>query len=170
MPYEAEAGRIPSMSDQGVSEMLAREIPRHYRKLQEQLHRWVDPLPDAQIWVCPYTYGNSVGHLLLHVTGNLSYYIGTEIAKSGYVRNRDLEFTSTERLPKPVLLRNFDAAIEMACRTAAAQQPQEWGTPYTARGEEDASTRFMIFLRCASHLQEHIGQIVYLSKEIAKHR
>ena len=35
------------------------------------------PLTDSQFWQKPFPYGNSFGHLVLHLTGNLNYYIGS---------------------------------------------------------------------------------------------
>ena len=43
------------------------------------------PLSDAQFWKKPFPYGNSFGHLVIHLTGNLNYYIGAQIAKTGFV-------------------------------------------------------------------------------------
>src|SRR5262249_52283908 len=88
-----------------------RDFARYYRQCSEKIHALVDPLSDDQIWTKPYPYGNSIGHLLLHLTGNLSYYIGAEIGGSGYVRNRPLEFSDSTRHPKATLLGNFDVAI-----------------------------------------------------------
>jgi len=51
------------------------------------------PLTEKQFWTKPYPYGNSFGHLVLHLTGNLNYYIGAQIANTGYVRDRAREFT-----------------------------------------------------------------------------
>jgi hypothetical protein len=51
------------------------------------------PLTDAQFWTKPFAFGNSFGHLVLHLTGNLNYYIGAQIAQTGYVRDRPREFT-----------------------------------------------------------------------------
>jgi hypothetical protein len=34
--------------------------------------------------------------------------------------------------------------------------------------EEDADNRFNIFLRCASHLHHHVGQMMYLQKELMR--
>jgi len=39
----------------------------------------VDPLSNEQFWPKPYPYGNSIGHLVLHLTGNLNYYIGARV-------------------------------------------------------------------------------------------
>ena len=80
---------------------------------EQKIRALVEPLTDEQIWTRPYPYGNSIGHLLLHLTGNLSYYIAGEIGGSGYVRNRPLGFTDTSQAPKAVLLKIFERTIEM---------------------------------------------------------
>jgi DinB superfamily len=139
----------------------------YYRRLAQQLHKWVDPLTTEQIWRRPYPYGNSVGHLLLHLIGNLNYYIGAQIANTGYVRNRDLEFTDTKPKAKDELLRNFDATVAMVISTVREQGPADWPAPYSAE-RSDAKDRFMMVLQGAGHLYHHVGQIIYLSKEIAR--
>jgi uncharacterized damage-inducible protein DinB len=133
-----------------------------------ELHKWVDPLSDEQFWRNPFTYGNSVGHLVLHLTGNLSYYIGTRIADSGYVRNRDLEFTESRKPPKAEVLRNFDDIIALVIATIEKQSESGWSTPYSAERDTTSKNRLDIFLRCASHLYHHIGQIIYLARELKK--
>ncbi len=79
---------------------IAADFTRYYHEAAKKVRALVEPLTDEQIWTRPYPYGNSMGHLLLHLTGNLSYYIAGEIGGSGYVRNRPLEFTDTSRAPE----------------------------------------------------------------------
>jgi hypothetical protein len=148
----------------------AHDLGRYYEKAAAQIQALVQPLSDDDFWRQPYPYGNSTGHLLLHLTGNLNYYIGAEIGSTGYVRNRDLEFSDASRRPKAVVLQEFSQAIAMVKGTLARQSDQDWGAHYTARGMEDAENRFTAFLRCAAHLQHHAAQIVYLTKEIARQR
>ena len=83
-----------------LAKIVSSAFASEYRMRAEELHKWVDPLTEDQFWRNPYTYGNTVGLLLLHLTGNLNYYIGARIAETGYVRNRDLEFTESGGLPK----------------------------------------------------------------------
>ncbi|MGH9744145.1 MAG: DUF1572 family protein, partial [Candidatus Acidiferrum sp.] len=116
----------------------------------------------------PYTYGNSVGHLVLHLTGNLNYYIGARVADTGYVRDRDREFTDAEKPDKAEVLRAFDRAIAMVVAAIKQQTASDWLKPYSAEREPQAAERFMIFLRCAAHAYHHVGQIIYLSKELTK--
>jgi uncharacterized damage-inducible protein DinB len=114
----------------------------------------------------PYSYGNSIGHLLLHLTGNLSYYIGAEIGGTGYVRNRPLEFADTVRYPKQELLAKFDAAVATVAAALQKQSQGDWSAAYTAKGLEDCGDRFSAFLRCAAHISHHTGQMMYLVKEM----
>ena|SRR5258708_30451444 len=151
-----------------LSSTIACDFCRYYQQVAEQIHKLVEPLSTSQLWRRPYPYGNSIGHLLLHLTGNLSYYIGAEIARTGYVRNRPLEFSDPSYPAKEVVLKNFDAAIAMVVATLEKQSEADWDTAYNSKGWEDAGDRFTVFLRCAAHASQHMGQIIYLCKEIAR--
>jgi uncharacterized damage-inducible protein DinB len=147
---------------------IASDFASYYEYIREQVHRWTEPLTQEQFWHNPFGYGNSAGHLILHLTGNLNYYIGARVAQTGYVRNRDREFTEPNKLRKEDVLQNFDEAITMVIKTARKQAPDGWLEPYSAEREPEAQERFMIFLRCASHAYHHVGQLVFLNKEFAK--
>jgi uncharacterized damage-inducible protein DinB len=151
-----------------LTQTISAGLAGEFRKRAEDLHRWVDPLSDDQFWKNPYAYGNSAGHLVLHLTGNLNYYIGAQIAKTGYVRNRDLEFTETRRPRKAEVLRKFDETIAMVIATLGQQREVDWTLPYSAEREPEAHDRFRAFLHCATHLFHHLGQLIYLSRELTK--
>jgi uncharacterized damage-inducible protein DinB len=158
--------RIAFVTD--LNTTLVRDFERTYREAAQKIHALVEPLTDEQIWTRPYPYGNTIGHLLLHLTGNLSYYIGAEIGGTGYVRNRPLEFTDTSRAPKAELLAKFDQAISTVMAVIKKQSEQDWSAAYTAKGFEDCGDRFTAILRCAAHLSHHTGQIIYLCKELER--
>ena len=147
---------------------IGMNFSRYYQVIAEKVRALLAPLSDEQIWKKPYPYGNSIGHLVLHVTGNLKYYIGAEIANTGYVRTRELEFTSEERISKDALLTGFDDAMVMVQDTIAKQSATDWAADYSAKGLEDAGNRFTVFLRCAAHADHHLGQMIYLRKEIER--
>jgi hypothetical protein len=98
----------------------------------------------------------------------LNYYIGARVAETGYVRDRDREFTDKQPLSKEEALRAFDRTIAMVVATIRKQKPEDWGKAYTAEREPEAADRFQIFVRCAGHAYHHVGQIVYLSRELAR--
>jgi uncharacterized damage-inducible protein DinB len=152
----------------GVNETVANGLAAYYEYVAQHLHKWADPLTNEQFWRKPYPYGNSVGHLVLHLTGNLSYYIGARVAETGYVRDRDREFTDPHPPHKDEALRAFDQAVSMVVATIRKQGAEDWGKAYTAEREPQAKNRFQIFVRCAGHAYHHVGQIVYLSRELAR--
>jgi uncharacterized damage-inducible protein DinB len=152
------------------AELLARDFIRYYQDAAAKLLALVEPLSQEQLWTRPYPYGNSVGHLLLHLTGNLSYYLGAEIGGTGYVRNRPLEFTDTSRLPKDVVIRNFEGAVRTVVATLQSQSEADWSLHFTAKGMENAGNRLYAFLHCAGHLSHHTGQIMYLCRELERQK
>jgi len=157
---------VRNVSD--LSEVIGKDLADYYKMVREQTHCWVDPLTDEQLWLRPFAHGNSVGHLLLHMAGNLNYYIGARVAENGYVRDRDREFTEPEPKPKAEVLAAFDRAIAMVIATIEEQSADDWQKPYTAVREPEAAERFAIFLRCAGHAYHHVGQLIYLSRELRK--
>ena len=84
------------------------------------------PLTNAQFWQKPFPYGNSFGHLVLHLTGNLNYYIGAQIAQTGYVRDRPREFNDPTPPSKDEALKRFDDAGAMVLQTVRTQSTEDW--------------------------------------------
>ena len=151
-----------------LNETVGAGLAAYYEFVAAQLHKWVAPLSNEQFWRKPYPYGNSVGHLVLHMTGNLNYYIGARVAETSYVRDRDREFTDTNPPLKEEALRAFDRTIAMVVAAIRKQRPEGWGKAYTAEREPEAADRFQIFVCCAGHAYHHVGQIVYMTRELAR--
>jgi uncharacterized damage-inducible protein DinB len=153
------------MSD--LRAVVSRGLANEYGALARSVHQWVDPLSTEQIWTNPFGFGNTIGHLLLHLTGNLNNYVGAEIARTGYVRDRPLEFADDTRRAKDDVLRAFDDAVAMVLSTIEAQSEQDWCAPFTAAGH-DAADRFSIVMHCATHLNHHLGQIIVLARQLGR--
>jgi hypothetical protein len=98
----------------------------------------------------------------------LNYYIGARVAETGYVRDRDREFTDKNPPHKDEALRAFDRTIAMVVGAIRKQHPEDWSKTYTAEREPEAKDRFGIFVRCAGHAYHHVGQMVYLTRELAR--
>jgi hypothetical protein len=122
------------------------------------------PLTEEQFWTKPFPYGNSFGHLVLHLTGNLNYYIGAQIANTGYVRDRQREFTEPRPPSKEKALEGLDNAVVMVIKSVRAHLPADWTKPYSGAGTI-CSTHLDIVVQCAAHMQHHIGQMIYIANE-----
>jgi uncharacterized damage-inducible protein DinB len=152
----------------GLSSVAADTFASFYEEVRDKIHKLVEPLSTEQLWQKPYPYGNSVGHLLLHLTGNLNHYIGARIAGTEYVRNRPLEFTDVSRRPKEEVLAAFDRAIDMVAATIRKQSPEDWLAEYSDPTTPRDHTRFAAIQRMAAHADHHAGQIIYLVKELVR--
>ena len=150
-----------------LKETVASRLDARYTKLAGWVRELANPLSDDRFWTKPFPFGNSFGHLVLHLTGNLNYYIGAQIAGTGYVRDRPREFAEAERPSKDEALKKFDEAVAMVVRTIRSQSAEDWSAAYSATGV-DAQNRFEIVLQCATHLHHHIGQMMYLGFELKR--
>ncbi len=146
---------------------LAEVLTGLYTKNAARVRELAAPFSNAQFWQKPFPFGNSFGHLVLHLAGNLNYYMGAQIAKTGYVRDRPREFNDPNPPSKEEALRRFDDTVAMVVRTIQAQSPDDWSAEYSAE-REDATNRFDILVRCAAHMQHHIGQMIYLAFELQR--
>ncbi len=153
-----------------LSDTVLGALTGAFREYAERTRALSDGLTDEQFWTKPYSYGNSFGHLVLHLTGNLNTFIGADIAKTGYVRDREREFTDTSKRPKADVLRDFDAAIALVVKTLEAQSAESLTALPVRSGWEHSGDQssFGTFFHCAAHLNHHVGQMVYLEKELHK--
>jgi uncharacterized damage-inducible protein DinB len=150
-----------------LEQTICSSLTERYKKLAAMVHDLAAPLSDDQFWPKPFNFGNSFGHLVLHLTGNLNYYIGAQIAATGYVRDRPLEFSDATRSSKDEVLRKFDQAIEIVVRAINGQSAEDWSKEYSGTGAV-ARNRFEMVLQCATHLDHHIGQMMYLAFEFKR--
>lgn len=124
-----------------LNETVISGLATRYGKLADWLRETAAPLSNEQFWAKPFPFGNSFGHLVLHVTGNLNYYIGAQIAETGYMRDRPREFAEKARPSKEEVLKKFDDAIAMVERAIQAQSADDWAAAYSGTGA-DARDRF----------------------------
>jgi len=150
-----------------LDETVASTLAKRYKANAARVRELAVPLADAQFWQKPFPFGNSFGHLVLHLAGNLNYYIGAQIANTGYVRDRPREFNDPNPPSKDEALKRFDDAVDMVLKTIHAQSPEDWSAEYSGMGS-DAKNRLEILVICAAHIQHHIGQMIYLSYQLSR--
>jgi hypothetical protein len=155
------------MSD--LQSTLASVVTDRYIANAARVRELAAPLTNAQFWQKAFPYGNSFGHLVLHLTGNLNYYIGAQIAKTGYVRDRPREFNDPNPPSKDEALKRFDDAVAMVMRTIHAQSADDWSSEYSGVGT-NAKIRLDMVMQCAAHMQHHIGQMIYVGYELQKQK
>jgi uncharacterized damage-inducible protein DinB len=156
---ETTAMAQPAISSD-LARLTAAEFARFFRHLATRVERAVRAVSEQQLWTKPFSFGNSIGHLVLHLTGNLNHYIGALVAGSGYVRHREFEFTDPARRPVDELLADFHRAVDLVVQTLESQDAAAFATPVA--DQPPIETRLGLFLVCAAHMNNHIGQMSYL--------
>jgi uncharacterized damage-inducible protein DinB len=156
---------MASSSETGpLAATVGSEFARYFEHLAGRVERAVRSVPREKLFTKPFTYGNSVGHLVLHLTGNLNHYIGAVIAGTGYVRDRPREFTEPAPPSPEDVLGGFRDAVAMVVRTVQSLDDAGWQLP--VHEQQPIETRFGLVLVCAAHLNNHIGQMSYLVRAL----
>jgi uncharacterized damage-inducible protein DinB len=149
-----------SDNSSSLARIASAEFACYYRHLATRVERAARSVTEEQLWKKPLPFGNSIGHLILHLTGNLNHYIGALVSGSGYVRHRDHEFTDPTLYPLEELLARFHQAVDSVVRALEAQDDASFSASVT--DQPPIQTRLGLFLVCAAHLNNHIGQMSYL--------
>ena len=115
---------------------------------------------ESDIWTIQKGIANSAGNLCLHLIGNLNTYIGAQYGKTGYIRNRPLEF-SLKDIPRVELLSKIEETIVVVDNALNYISEVELKKEYPLLVFKDkTSTEFML-IHLTTHLTYHLGQINY---------
>ena len=170
LPVCREGKEFEQKAMNNLSTTISQGFAHYFQDFRQRVEELSNDLSEEEFWSNPYPYGTSIGNLVLHLTGNLSYYIGTQLAGSGYVRNREEEFDSIAHPGKAETLAKLEEAVNLVLSTLATQSDADWSSAYSAVGVDDVHDRFSIFLRCAVHFHHHIGQMGYTRDELIRKR
>lgn len=130
---------------------------RDLEKLKTEISSYKD---EKKIWETSGDVKNSAGNLCLHLCGNLQHFIGAVLGNSGYVRNREAEFTR-----KNVPVKELESEIELTTKvienTLKELKEEELKKTYPINvfGYEMTTGFFLIHL--TTHLNYHLGQVNY---------
>ena len=115
---------------------------------------------EATIWKIEKDISNSAGNLTLHLIGNLNTYIGKELGGTGYVRNRELEF-STKFVKRDLLIEQLNATFEMIKATLSGLSNDDLMQEYPILVFTEKTTTEYLLVHLTTHLAYHLGQINY---------
>lgn len=130
---------------------------RDLNKLKSELLAYQS---EEVIWKTEAAISNSAGNLALHLIGNLNTYIGAEIGKTGYIRNRPLEF-SAKFVPRDRLIADIEATIEVIKNALPLLTDEDYKVEYPVLVLEEKKSTEYFFIHLAVHLSYHLGQINY---------
>jgi len=115
---------------------------------------------EDNLWLVDKEITNSSGNLCYHLIGNLKHFIGSQLGNTGYIRQRDLEF-SAKNIPIKELQEGIDQTIEIIDSTLSKLSDEDLQLDYPLIVFKDKMTVGYFLIHLNSHINYHLGQINY---------
>jgi len=140
-----------------ITEALNKIIQRDLQKLKSEIESYKD---ESNLWRIEKNISNSAGNLCLHLVGNLNTYIGATLGQTGYVRDRDAEF-SLKNIPRKELIQKIEDTISVVNEVLPTLDDDtiQKEYPLLVLKEKTSTEYFLIHL--TAHLGYHLGQVNY---------
>ncbi len=153
-----------------VGEALIQESKRHL--LEEswpRIEKCVAALSETELWHRDNANTNSVGNLLLHLSGNVRQWIVSGLGTAPDERVRSLEFEErgpAGRGPVPAaeLLTQLQSTLSEAGAVLDRLDPNQLLETRTVQGFE--TTGVSVLVHVIEHFSYHVGQITHMVKAI----
>jgi uncharacterized damage-inducible protein DinB len=129
-----------------------------------KLRAAVESLPADRLWWRPNERSNSVGNLLLHLSGNVRQWIISGVGGYPDVRKRTVEFAARGGSNAAGMLDGLAATLREADDVLRAILPSELLERRTIQGRD--TTVFEALYHVVEHFSTHTGQIVWIAKMI----
>lgn len=140
-----------------TAHVLADFYERDLRKLIGEISQFKN---EENLWKTLPGISNSCGNLALHIVGGSNYLIGNKLANTGYIRNRNLEFSSAG-MPRKDLVTQLEELILLVAKTIKSQNLEsDFPIPF----DDAIRTKGYVLTQLALHLNYHLGQINYLRR------
>ena len=136
-----------------------------HRLLQEyfpKIQKCLNELSQEDIWWRAHETDNSIGNLILHLSGNVRQWIISGVGGKPDARNRPLEFAQRDSIPKAELLAKFEETLREADEVLAQFDPTK--LLEVRHIQKYNVTCLDAISHVVEHVAQHMGQIIYITK------
>ena len=127
-----------------------------------RIQQCLTELSEEDIWWRAHETDNSIGNLILHLSGNIRQWIISSIGGVPNTRNRAQEFAEREHLPKTELLKKIESTIIEADSTLKNLDSNKLLERRVIQGLD--VTCLDAISHVVEHVAQHLGQIIYVTK------
>lgn len=140
------------------------ERSRHYlaHEYPAKIRLAVTPLSDPLIWKRANDESNSIGNLLLHLSGNVGEWIVGGIGRRPNERHRAAEFAALDGDSGQSLLEKLDSTVGQADDVLSTLTEGDLGRELLIQGRR--TTVLGAVYHVVEHFSMHTGQIILLAK------
>ncbi|HJP84652.1 MAG TPA: DinB family protein [Gemmatimonadaceae bacterium] len=148
-----------------AEEFLARSRYWLTKEYPIKLRHCVEALPRQAVWSRPNQTSNSIGNLLVHLTGNVTEWILGGIGGRKITRYRAGEFAQTEGADAGELLDNLETVLHEAGTVLGDLTESDLERSVVIQDRE--TTVLSAVYHVVEHFSMHTGQIIFLTKMYA---
>ncbi len=128
----------------------------------ERIEKCVNLLTNEQVWYNFNDHTNSIGHLILHLCGNITQYIQSSLKNQKDERIRDLEFETKEQLSNEELIQKIKHTATEASEIIQHLNEEELLKERSVQGFNFTGVGNIIHV--VEHYSYHTGQIALQTK------
>jgi len=134
----------------------------------------LDALDDEQVWRRPNESSNSIGNLLLHLSGNVRQWIISGVGAAEDTRDRPREFAARGQIGKDELLGLLKTTLDETdavltrVETECSQSGSDAPLQRMCRPQAYESTVLDAVFHVVEHFSYHTGQIIFAAKWLAE--
>ena len=143
-----------------IPDELSALFHRDLTRLLQQLQAFPS---EGALWERAGGISNSAGNLVLHLEGNLREYIGRQLGKVPYRRERALEFSRT-KVPTIELVQRIEEVRKLVPAAISRLSTEEFEMLYPEKVLGASLSTRMFLIHLYGHLNYHLGQIDYLRR------
>ncbi len=136
---------------------------RDLQKVIEEINLYKS---DEDLWKLREGISNSGGNLALHLIGNINHYFGANLGKTGYIRERDLEFSDKD-VSREIIIEKLERTITVLKESLESLSDEDFQNIYPENLGGRTQATFGVVIHLLSHLNYHLGQINYHRRLLA---
>jgi len=122
----------------------------------------VEQLSDEDLWWRPNEVSNSIGNLILHLSGNLRQWIISSVGGAEFKRDRDGEFAARGPVARAELITNLKQTISEVDRVLEVLDSRRLLERLKIQKYEVSTLQAVYHV--VEHFGYHLGQILYIYK------
>lgn len=131
----------------------------------ERIGHCVGQLTDEEVWHRPRADLNAAGNLLLHLAGNVRYFVVHGVGGAADVRDRTAEFAARGPAPgKAELMERLASTVAEATAVLRATPPEELARVRHVHNADLSG--YLAAVRSVAHFRGHTQELIHMTRTL----
>lgn len=140
-----------------LKDTLIEIFERDLNKLKEEINFYKN---ERELWIIEKEINNSAGNLCLHLIGNLNHFIGATLGETGFIRDREIEF-SAKNETRQNLINEIEKTMETVKSSLNKLSNDAFDKNFPVEKHGKVIKMDFMLLHLLTHFNYHLGQINY---------